>query len=384
MKKLLALFLAVLMVATCAVALSSCNKNEGTIKIGLSGPLTGNAAVYGQGVANSAQMAVDEINANGGIDGIMLELKAMDDVNDKTKIQANYAALVDWGMQISLGCVTTQPALEFKDLSKTDNIFFMTPSATADAVRSEANGYQMCFADAKQGKAAAEYVNGLGLTSIGIFYQSDIDYSKGIYDEFKANLASTITTVEASFTSNTSSDFTQQVATLKDCEFIFMPIYYTEAALFMTQAKDEAGIKTYYGCDGFDGLESAEGFTISASPQKITMLTHFSSSATEGAAKTFIDKYTTKYGAATLNQFGASAYDCVYAIVGALKAAIAEGKEVTAKTSASDMCEILKAQFNGGYTYTGAVTGTGTVKWTSDGFVNKEALVHVLKEANAQ
>ena len=384
MKKLLALFLAVLMVATCAATLSSCNKNDGTIKIGLSGPLTGNAAVYGKGVANAAQLAVDEINAAGGIDGIMLELKVMDDVNDKTKVQANYAALVDWGMQISLGCVTTQPALEFKNLSKTDNIFFMTPSASADAVRAEANGYQMCFADAKQGKAAAEYVNGLQLTKIGIFYQSDIDYSKGIYDEFKANLASTITTVEASFTLNTASDFTQQVATLKDCEFIFMPIYCTEAALFMTQAKDEAGIKTYYGCDGFDGIESADGFTISAIPQKITMLTHFNSAATEGAAKTFIDKYTTKYGADTLNQFGASAYDCVYAIVGALKAAIAAGEKVNAKTSASDMCEILKAQLNGGYTYTGAVTGTGTVKWTSEGFVNKEALVHVLKEANAQ
>ena len=152
----------------------------------------------------------------------------------------------------------------------------------------------------------------------------------------------------------------------------------------MTQAKDEAGIKTYYGCDGFDGIESADGFTISAIPQKITMLTHFNSAATEGAAKTFIDKYTTKYGADTLNQFGASAYDCVYAIVGALKAAIAAGEKVNAKTSASDMCEILKAQLNGGYTYTGAVTGTGTVKWTSEGFVNKEALVHVLKEANAQ
>ncbi|MBQ9802132.1 MAG: ABC transporter substrate-binding protein [Clostridia bacterium] len=382
MKKLLAIFLAVLMVATCAATLSACNKNSDTIKIGLSGPLTGNAAVYGNGVANAAQMAVDEINANGGLNGIKLELKVMDDVNDPTKIQANYSALVDWGMQLSLGCVTTQPALEFKTLSEADNVFFMTPSASADAVRSESNGYQMCFADAKQGKAAAEYVNSLEYTTIGIFYQSDIDYSKGIYDEFKANLSSSITTVEASFTTNTSSDFTQQVAELKNCEFIFMPIYYTEAALFMTQAKDEAGIKIYYGCDGFDGIESAEGFTISAIPQKITMLTHFNSKATEGAAKTFIDNYTAKYGAATLNQFGASAYDCVYAIVGALKKAIEEGKTVDADTSASDMCEILKEQLNGGYTYTGAVTGTGTVKWTSDGFVNKEALAQTIKEAN--
>ena len=386
MKKILAIVLAVLMVAGCTVAFASCGGKDDTIKIGLSGPLTDDAAVYGLGVKNAAQLAVDEINAAGGLNGVKFELKAMDDVNDPTKIATNYAELVDWGMQISLGCVTTKPALEWKTLSAADNIFFMTPSASADAVRSEANGYQMCFADKKQGIAAANYVNGLDLTKIGIFYMSDDDYSSGIRNEFKATLDSDITVVEASFTKQTSSDFTTQVAALKDCEFIFMPIYYTPAALFMTQAKDEAGIKTYYGCDGFDGLESAEGFDITAIPQKITMLTHFSSDPAKASdeAKAFIQKYTDKYGTETLNQFGASAYDCVYAIFGALKKAIEAGKTVDASTSAFDMCEILKEQFNGGYVYTGAVTGEGTVQWTTDGFVNKEALVHTLKEADAE
>ena len=143
MKKIITLVLAVLMVAGCCSALASCgNKNE-TIKIGLSGPLTGAAAVYGTAVANAAQMAVDEINAAGGLNGINLELKAMDDAHDPTKIANNYATLVDWGMQVSLGCVTTKPALEFSKLSKADNVFFLTPSASADAVRAEANGYQM-------------------------------------------------------------------------------------------------------------------------------------------------------------------------------------------------------------------------------------------------
>ncbi len=379
MKKVITLVLALVLVVGCCSALASCSGKNDTIKIGLSGPLTGGAAVYGLGVANAAQLAVDEINEAGGLNGIKFELKAMDDVNDPTKIAANYAALVDWGMQISLGCVTTQPALEFKSLSKADNIFFLTPSASADDVRAEANGYQMCFADAKQGKAAAEYVNGLSLTKIGIFYQSDIDYSMGIRNEFKANLNESIEVVEASFTKQTSSDFNSQVALLKECEFIFMPIYYTEASLFMTLAKNEAGIKTYYGCDGLDGLETV--LDISTIPQAITMLTHFKADAEN--AKTFVTNYTAKYGTDTLNQFGASAYDCVYAIFGALKAAIAAGEEVDAKTSASDMCEILKAQLNGGYKYTGAVTGTGTIQWTADGFVNKEALVHVLKEATA-
>ena len=379
MKKIFAIVLAILMVAGCCASLSSCGGNKDTIKIGLSGPLTGPAAVYGQGVANAAKLAVDEINAAGGLDGIMFELKVLDDKNDKNNISTNYAALVDWGMQVSLGCVTTQPALEFKSLSKEDNIFFMTPSASADAVRSESNGYQMCFADQKQGVAAANYVNSLGLSKIGVFYQTDIDYSAGIYQEFRNNLNSGIEVEVATFIDSTKTDFTQQVSALSDCEFIFMPIYYAEASLFMTQAKDVSGIKTYYGCDGLDGLETVLDLT--TIPQAITMLTHFKADADN--AKAFVEKYTTAYGTDTLNQFGASAYDCVYAIFGALKAAKAAGKTVDASTSASDMCKILTEQFNGGYEYTGAVTGTGTVKWTTDGFVNKDALVHVLKEAAA-
>ncbi len=378
MKKLIALVLALLMIVSCVAVFSACGKDKGTIKIGLSGPLTGDAAVYGKAVANAAQMAVDEINAAGGLNGIQLELKAMDDQHDPTKIANNYAALVDWGMQVSLGCVTTKPALEFAKYSKDDNVFFLTPSASADAVRAEANGYQMCFADAKQGKAAADYVNGLEYTTIGVFYKSDDDYSKGIFEEFKKGLNSNITVVEASFTEQTSTNFETQVNQLKDCKFIFMPIYYTPAALFMNQAKEiVAADAVYYGCDGFDGLASKIDLT--QLPQKVTMLTHFTAGATEGAAKAFVDKYVAKYGADTLNQFGAAAYDCVYAIVGALQAAIDAGEKVNAKTSASDMCEILKAQFNGGYTLTNAVTGkTGSVKWTSEGFVNKEALVEEL------
>ena len=377
MKKIIALVMALLMIVSCVAVFSACGNKSKTIKIGLSGPLTGDAAVYGKAVANAAQMAVDEINQAGGLNGIQLELKAMDDQHDPTKIATNYAALVDWGMQVSLGCVTTKPALEFAKYAKDDNVFFLTPSASADAVRADANAYQMCFADAKQGKAAAEHVNALGYTTIGVFYKSDDDYSKGIYEEFISNLNDDITVVPASFTEQTSNDFTSQVSQLKDCKFIFMPIYYTPAAIFMNQAKEESGIEVYYGCDGFDGLASKIDLT--QLPQKVTMLTHFTAGATEGAAKTFVDKYVAKYGAETLNQFGAAAYDCVYAIVGALKAAIDAGEKVTAKTSASDMCDILKAQFNGGYTLTNAVTGkTGSVKWTSDGFVNKEAICEEL------
>ncbi len=388
MKKLALLLTA----ALCVSSLTACGggsqsksytANNKEYVIGLSGPLTGGAAMYGQAVANAAQIAVDEINAAGGLNGVNFKLVATDDMHDATKVSTNYSSMLEGGMQVSLGTVTTAPALEFKNLSVEDNVFFLTPSASGDAVPTNPNGYQMCFADGNQGKVAAQFVNeNFAGETIGVFYKSDEAYSKGIFDQFKANLDASVTIVETSFSDANSTDFSTQIDTLKACEFIFMPTYYTPASLFMTQAKDTIPASAvYYGCDGFDGIDNIEGFDITAIPQAVTMLSHFNSKATEGPAKEFIDKYVEKHGAGTLNQFGASAYDCVYAIYGAMEKAIAEGKKIPVTISASDLCEILKAQFSGGYTVTDAVTGE-SISWDSTGYVNKSAIQYVIKDAN--
>ena len=382
-----ALFLAA---ALCVGALSGCGgsqsgytANNKEYVIGLTGPLTGGAAMYGQAVANSAQIAVDEINAAGGLNGVNFKVVATDDMHDATKVSTNYSSMVEGGMQVSLGAVTTAPGLEFKNLSFEDNIFFLTPSATGDDIPTNPNGYQMCFADGNQGKVAAGFVNeNFAGQTIGAFYKSDEVYSKGIFEQFKANLDGSVTVVETSFADANATDFSTQIDTLKECEFIFMPTYCTPASLFMTQAKDTLPANAvYYGCDGFDGIDNIEGFDITAIPQAVTMLSHFNSKATEGVAKEYIDKYVAEYGVSTLNQFGASAYDCVYAIYGAMEKAIAEGKKIPVTISASDLCDILKEQFAGGYTYTNGVTGD-SISWDSTGYVKKTALQYVIKEAN--
>ena len=380
--KFVTLTLALVMCLGLFSGCSSVNYAENNTEfiIGVSGPLTGGAAMYGVAVANSAQMAVDEINANGGLNGMTLKLIATDDMHDATKVSTNYSSMFEGGMQVSLGTVTTAPGLEFKNLSHDDNVFFLTPSASGDDIPEFDNGYQMCFADGNQGKVAAEFVNAnyAGKT-IGAFYKSDELYSKGIYDQFKTNLDPSITVIETTFTDANATDFSTQIDTLKSCTFIFMPTYYTPASIFMTQAKDIIDKKAvYYGCDGFDGIDSIEGFDIKSIPQSVTMLSHFNSKATEGKAKEFIDKYVARFGADTLNQFGASAYDCVYAIVGALQKAISEGNVITVNTSASDICDILKEQFEGGYTYTNGVTGD-SISWESTGYVNKSAIQYVIK-----
>ena len=385
MKKMLRKAVAAVMALSMLLVLSACGGANYTAKnteyvIGFSGPLTGPAAVYGTAVKNSAQMAVDEINAAGGLNGVKFKLVAKDDTNDATKVAANYSSMLEEGMQVSLGTVTTAPGLEFTKLSAEDNVFFLTPSASGDDIPKNDNGYQMCFADANQGAVAADYVNSIGIKKIGIFYKSDDAYSNGIYKQFKSKLDKSIETVEAVFTGE-AKDFSTQISTLKDCTFIFMPIYYEPATVFMTQAKDIiAKDAIYYGCDGFDGLAGQfEDFSVI--PQEVSMLSHFDSKATEGAAAEFIKKYTEKFGADTLNQFGASAYDCVYAIYNAMKDAIDSGKEIDKTISASDLCDILKAEFKGGFTYSG-VTGSN-IKWQDNGYVTKTAIKYTLKTANS-
>lgn len=375
-----------MMVVLVASSLVGCGEQGYTSEntefiIGVSGPLTGPAAVYGTAVKNSAEMAVEEINEAGGLNGIKFKLVATDDTHDAKKVSTNYSSMLEQGMQVSLGTVTTAPGLEFSNLSAEDNVFFLTPSASGDDIPKNDNGFQMCFADGNQGGVAADYVNeNYKGETIGIFYKSDDAYSNGIYKQFKENLDSSIKTVEAVFTDTNATDFATQISELKDCKFIFMPIYYTPASLFMTQAKDTmAADAVYYGCDGFDGIESAEGFDINAIPQEVTMLSHFNSKAEDGAAADFVKKYTEKYGKDTLNQFGASAYDCVYAIYNAMKAAVDAGKEIPVTISASDLCEILKEQFTGDFTYSG-VTGEN-IKWQANGYVDKGAVKYVIKEA---
>lgn len=386
MKSMFKKFAAVVLALAMVLSLAACggsNYTSGNTEfvIGVSGPLTGPAAVYGTAVKNSAQMAVDEINANGGLNGVKFKLVATDDTHDATKVAANYASMLEGGMQVSLGAVTTAPGLEFTKLSAEDNVFFITPSASGDAIPANDNGFQMCFADGNQGKVAADYVNSLGLTEIGIFYKSDDAYSNGIYKQFKENLDSSIKTVEAVFTDTNATDFSSQITTLKDCKFIFMPIYYEPATIFLTQAKNTiAADAVYYGCDGFDGLAGQfEDFSVI--PQEVSMLSHFDSNATDGAAGEFIKKYTDKFGTETLNQFGASAYDCVYAIYEAMKAAVDAGTEIDVTISASDLCEILKEQFTGDFTFSG-VTGNN-ITWEDNGYVSKEAVKYTLKTANS-
>ena len=405
--RILAIVLSVALCFGMVAMFSSCNggsknyaENNTKIKIGLSGPLTGGAAMYGIAVQNSAQMAVDQINQNGGLNGIEFELVMLDDKHDPNNISSAYASLYENGMQVSLGTVTTKPGLEFKGYADADNVFFLTPSATGDDIPEFSNGYQMCFADSDQGTASAKVFNddpSYAGKKIGIFFKADDDYSVGIKDNFVAALDKSFGTPKmASFTDATSASFTQQVSELKDCDVIFMPIYYDPAALFMKQGNGIVKADAiYYGCDGLDGIDSVEGFDINSITQGVSYLSHFNSNVNtaKGDAKKYIEDYINKYGAdAPLNQFGAAAYDCVYAIFDAMKYAIENNNaEITETIAPADLCDILKAVFDDpNFQYrgiTGALEedGRSIITWTDEdgkptnGHVNKSPVSYPVK-----
>ncbi|MBQ3645509.1 MAG: ABC transporter substrate-binding protein, partial [Synergistaceae bacterium] len=172
------------LVLVLAMAFSSSCAFGAAFKIGGTGPLTGGAAIYGNAAKNGAEIAVEEINAMNG--DIKFEIRYEDDTHDAEKAVNAYNALKDWGMQISLGSVTSKPCEATAAENFADRIFALTPSAYSAAVtEGKDNVFQMCFVDPNQGSASAQYIAEKGLAKkVAIIWKNDDVYSKGIRDTF--------------------------------------------------------------------------------------------------------------------------------------------------------------------------------------------------------
>ena len=323
---------------TAAAGASSEASSDKGFKIGGIGPVTGAAAVYGLAVKNGAQIAVDEINADGGINGYQIEFNFQDDEHDAEKSVNAYNTLKDWGMQVLMGTVTSAPCVAVADKTNADNMFQITPSGSAVECVANDNVFRVCFADPDQGTASAKYIGEHKLaTKVAIIYDSSTEYSSGLREAFvneAANQGIEIVADEA-FTADTNTDFSVQLDKAKDAgaELVFLPIYYQEASIILKQASDKEFAPVFFGCDGMDGILSVENFDKSLA-EGLMLLTPFST--TEETSKAFTDAYVAAYGIEP-NQFAADSYDAVYAV----KAAI-EQSGVTPDMSVSDICEGLK------------------------------------------
>ena len=370
MKKAMSLVLAAAMAfsfAACGGASSTSGAasaaSGAAIKIGGIGPLTGGAAIYGNAVKNGTELAVEEINAQGGL---QFELNFQDDENDPEKSLNAYNNLKDWGMQALLGTVTTQPCLTVAPETAADNMFLLTPSASAADVIKEDNAFQVCFADPNQGVASADYIaeNGLA-TKIAIIYDSSDAYSSGVHDKFKEEAATKGLEIVAdeAFTADNKTDFSVQVQKAKSsgAELVFLPIYYSEANLVIQEMNKQGCTASIFGCDGLDGLLTIEGADTSLF-EGVMLLTPFAADAQDEKTQNFVSKYEEKYGE-TPNQFAADAYDGVYAILAAC-----EQGGVTADMDASAVCDALKVAMT--QISVDGLTGEG-MKWEATGEVNK-------------
>lgn len=380
-------FISVMLVAAMAVtALTGCGSNSGSSSkkdvdkyyIGGIGPTTGATAIYGTAVKNGAQIAVDEINAAGGINGKQIEYRFEDDQNDAEKAVNAYNTLKDWGMQMLVGTTTTAPCIAVAGKTASDNVFQITPSASSPDVLSSGNGnvFQVCFTDPNQGVASAQYIaeNKLA-TKIGIIYDSSDVYSSGIEEKFEAEAKTQGLNIvsKAAFTADSKTDFGTQLQKAKDAgaDLLFLPIYYQEASIILKQA-DTMGYKPkFFGVDGMDGILTVENFDTKLA-EDVMLLTPFAADAKDKTVQNFVKTYKEKYKD-TPNQFAADSYDAVYA----LKAAIEESKATT-DMSASDMCDALKGAMTK-IKMQGLTGGKDGLTWNESGEVTKSPKAVIIK-----
>lgn len=348
-------------------------------KLGGTGPLTGGAAIYGNAAKNGAQIAVDEINAMGGI---QFELNYQDDEHDAEKAVNAYNALKDWKMQISLGSVTSTPGVATSAEANNDRIFYLTPSASStdvlggvinpltnsvDVPRKD-NIFQMCFVDPNQGSASAQYIADKALgTKIAVIYKNDDVYSMGIYNSFVSKAAELGLEIvsTSTFTESSQNDFSVQLTDAKKqgADLIFLPMYYQPASLILSQAKGMDYAPKFFGVDGMDGILTMDGFD-PALAEGVMLLTPFNADSEDAATKSFVEKYQAQYGE-TPNQFAADGYDCVYAYKAALEKA-----GCTPDMDASALCDALIPVFSDPSFSIDGLTGSG-MTWDESGAVSK-------------
>lgn len=380
MKKFLALLMAVLMVASLLTGCGSSDKpaSDGNVlKFGLTGPLTGSASAYGLAVRAGMEIAVEEINAKGGL---QIEFRAEDDEADGSdKAVSAYNTLKDWGMQIMAGPVTTGSSLAIAAECVNDQIFMLTPSASAVEVATTGdNIYQMCFTDPNQGASAAELMKQKWAdATIGVIYDSSDAYSTGIANGFLAKAAElnlNVAVDNASFTADNKADLSSQVMMCKDagCDMVFLPFYYTEASQVLTYANTIGYKPTFFGCDGMDGILTVEGFD-AALAEGLVLMTPFDANATDEKTTSFVSKFKEKMDGLVPNQFAADGYDVIYTLYDACVAA-----GVDSSNTSAEICEALKAQFDGGLTVDG-LTGKG-MTWDASGMISKAPAAVVITD----
>ena len=375
-KKVLSLTAAVAMTAT-MMPVSVFAAEDETFKIGVIGPMTGDYAQYGLGVYHAAQVAAEEINANGGFNGYNVEiLDAGDDQGDPEKAVNAYNDLLDKGMQMLCGTVTSGSCIAV-GAEAAEDTFLFTPSGTAlDCITAGSNEFRMCFTDPAQGTKSAEFIGEHQLaTKVAVLYDSMADYNSGVHDAFVAAAEENGLEVVAdeAYTTDNNTDYSVQLKKIKDsgAELLFLPNYYSDNALILQQAHD-AGMDDIkkFGVDGMDGILGVENFDTSLA-EGVMLLTPFSVTSEDEKSKAFVEAYEAANKNEVPNQFAADAYDVLFAMQLAANDAAITPDMSNADISAAMSASMLNIELDG---------LTGKAKWSEDGECDKEPKAFEIKD----
>lgn len=367
-------FAAVLVLAMAVMCLTACGSKETwkktddgkvVLEIGFIGPLTGENANYGTSVRNGAQLAVDEINKNGGFNGFELKLIEADSEASGEKAVSGYGKLMDDGMKISMGGVLSGETKDIVAAAKDDGILILSASASALDSISESNAFRLCFNDPQQGEIAAQTIKDRKLaTKVAILYDNGNDYCVGNVETFTkkaAQLGIDIVTTQT-FTESTNTDFQTQLTAIKNsgAELVFIPIYAADAAKILRQAAQMSLDIDWFGVDGLDGLIGKCGNNV-ADAEGVLLLTPFYADSTDALTKNFVTSYNEKYGKIP-DQFAADGYDVIYTMMAAVKQAGVTSENVTDMSIADFNSKLVAAM-----TQISVEGTTGKMTWTSDG-----------------
>ena len=310
---------------------SAASGDSGTITLGMIGPLTGSVAVYGTHIENGVKLAIEEINAAGGVtlsDGThQLAVEVKDDQGDSTECVNAMNALISDGIQLVVGSATSGCTSAITSIANSEDVVMITPSGTADSLTTTMDYvFRTCFRDSFQGELAAQYALDEGYTKVGVVYCSADTYSAGLRDAFIAACQDKGLDVvaEESVATMTEVDYTNQFNKMVSAgaELVFTPFYYDVMGPYLVPQARSAGFTgVLLGGDGVDSTETTipAGADLSVY-NDVYFVNHYSTElATSDVSKNFVESYEAKYGD-TPNNFDALAYDAVYVYKAAMEA----------------------------------------------------------------
>lgn len=304
------------------LVLAGCNSKGSSIKIGSIGPLTGNYAVYGSDCKNGIELAVNEINAAGGVNGQQLELIAEDDEGSSEKSVSAYKKLVTKdGAKLIIGSLTSGCSIAISPLAQAQKIVQIAPAATAPALTDAGNFiFRTCYDDPFQGTVGGKFAaETLGAKKAAILYDISNDYSVGLTENFKiAFEANGGSIVSAETYSTGDKDFNAQLTKIKNVnpDVVYLPDYYSTVALIVKQLRAQGIGAPIVGADGWDGLTENAGDEVLNGFYS----NHYAADSTEPKVQNFVTNYKAKYNLAPTS-FAALGYDSVYMLKDAIEKA---------------------------------------------------------------